>query len=43
MSNEVLVEHVDGRMELLHWADEIAARDTPSGSNVRADTVTRAA
>ena len=22
-----LVEHYDGRMELLHWADEIAARD----------------
>jgi UDP-2,3-diacylglucosamine pyrophosphatase LpxH len=22
-----LVEHHDGRMELLHWADEIAARD----------------
>lgn len=22
-----LVEHFDGRMELLHWADEIAARD----------------
>ena len=21
-----LVEHFDGRMELLHWADEIAAR-----------------
>lgn len=23
-----LVEHYDGRMEILHWADEIAARDT---------------
>jgi UDP-2,3-diacylglucosamine pyrophosphatase LpxH len=23
-----LVEHFDGRMELLHWADEIAARET---------------
>jgi UDP-2,3-diacylglucosamine pyrophosphatase LpxH len=22
-----LVEHFDGRMELLHWADEIAARE----------------
>jgi UDP-2,3-diacylglucosamine pyrophosphatase LpxH len=22
-----LVEHLDGRMEVLHWADEIAARD----------------
>lgn len=34
-----LVEHVDGRMELLHWADEIAARNAPAGN----DTVTRAA
>jgi UDP-2,3-diacylglucosamine pyrophosphatase LpxH len=24
-----LVEHFDGRMEVLHWADEIAARSTP--------------
>ena len=24
-----LVEHFDGGMELLHWADEIAARDRP--------------
>jgi UDP-2,3-diacylglucosamine pyrophosphatase LpxH len=24
-----LVEHFDGRMEILHWADEIAARITP--------------
>jgi UDP-2,3-diacylglucosamine pyrophosphatase LpxH len=24
-----LVEHFDGRMELLHWADEIAARGRP--------------
>ncbi len=24
-----LVEHCDGRMEILHWADEIAARDAP--------------
>ena len=24
-----LVEHFDGRMELLHWADEIAAREAP--------------
>ena len=24
-----LVEHFDGRMEVLHWADEIARRDTP--------------
>ncbi len=22
-----LVEHFDGRMELLHWGDEIAARE----------------
>lgn len=27
-----LVEHFDGRMELLHWADEMARRDSPSGS-----------
>jgi UDP-2,3-diacylglucosamine pyrophosphatase LpxH len=24
-----LVEHFDGRMEILHWADEIAAREAP--------------
>jgi UDP-2,3-diacylglucosamine pyrophosphatase LpxH len=24
-----LVEHHDGRMEILHWAEEIAARETP--------------
>ena len=24
-----LVEHYDGKMEILHWADEIAARDAP--------------
>lgn len=24
-----LVEHFDGRMEILHWADEIAKRDAP--------------
>lgn len=24
-----LVEHFDGRMEILHWADEIAARERP--------------
>jgi UDP-2,3-diacylglucosamine pyrophosphatase LpxH len=24
-----LVEHYDGTMEILHWADEIAARDAP--------------
>lgn len=24
-----LVEHFDGRMEILHWADEIAARQSP--------------
>ncbi|PVE52736.1 UDP-2,3-diacylglucosamine hydrolase [Arthrobacter sp. TPD3018] len=34
-----LVEHFDGRMELLHWADEIAARNAPASS----DSVTRAA
>jgi UDP-2,3-diacylglucosamine pyrophosphatase LpxH len=27
-----LVEHFDGRMELLHWADEIAARPAPTPS-----------
>ncbi|PTQ12303.1 UDP-2,3-diacylglucosamine hydrolase [Sphingomonas oleivorans] len=25
-----LVEHFDGRMEILHWADEMAARDKPT-------------
>ncbi|NML06506.1 UDP-2,3-diacylglucosamine diphosphatase [Sphingomonas sp. G-3-2-10] len=25
-----LVEHFDGRMEILHWADEVAARERPS-------------
>ncbi|MFG6284049.1 UDP-2,3-diacylglucosamine diphosphatase [Sphingomonas sp. S6] len=34
-----LVEHFDGRMELLHWADEIAARNAPAST----DSVTRAA
>jgi UDP-2,3-diacylglucosamine pyrophosphatase LpxH len=29
-----LVEHYDGSMEILHWADEIAARDAP-GSEAR--------
>jgi len=31
-----LVEHFDGRMELLHWADEIAARhrDTANASSL---------
>ncbi|HEU0067000.1 MAG TPA: UDP-2,3-diacylglucosamine diphosphatase [Sphingomonas sp.] len=27
-----LVEHADGRMELLHWADVIAAREAPPSS-----------
>jgi UDP-2,3-diacylglucosamine pyrophosphatase LpxH len=27
-----LVEHFDGRMELLHWADEIAARHRDSAN-----------
>jgi UDP-2,3-diacylglucosamine pyrophosphatase LpxH len=32
-----LVEHHDGRMELLHWADEIAARDVmPEAAKVTA-------
>ncbi|MBR0552407.1 UDP-2,3-diacylglucosamine diphosphatase [Stakelama marina] len=32
-----LVEHFDGRMEILHWADEIAARDeeTPADASER--------
>ena len=34
-----LVEHFDGRMELLHWADEIAARNAPAST----DSVIRAA
>ena len=25
-----LVEHHDGRMEILHWAEEVAARDAPA-------------
>ncbi|MBY8829315.1 UDP-2,3-diacylglucosamine diphosphatase [Hephaestia sp. CMS5P-6] len=31
-----LVEHDDGRMELLHWADEIAARNNPPSLAVAA-------
>ncbi|WP_188055910.1 MULTISPECIES: UDP-2,3-diacylglucosamine diphosphatase [unclassified Sphingosinithalassobacter] len=31
-----LVEHYDGRMEILHWADEMAARDAPEASGVAA-------
>ena len=31
-----LVEHYDGKMEILHWADEIAARDAPE-SEARLD------
>lgn len=31
-----LVEHDDGRMELLHWADEIAARNNPPSLPVAA-------
>jgi UDP-2,3-diacylglucosamine pyrophosphatase LpxH len=27
-----LVEHFDGRMEILHWADEIAARASPAAA-----------
>lgn len=27
-----LVEHFDGRMEILHWADEIAAREAPAAA-----------
>ena len=29
-----LVEHIDGRMEVLHWADEIAKRDAASETRV---------
>ncbi|HZG33610.1 MAG TPA: UDP-2,3-diacylglucosamine diphosphatase, partial [Sphingopyxis sp.] len=25
-----LVEHHDGRMEILHWAQEVAARNAPT-------------
>ena len=32
-----LVEHFDGRMELLHWADEIAARDLPDAGAAERD------
>jgi UDP-2,3-diacylglucosamine pyrophosphatase LpxH len=28
-----LVEHYDGRMEILHWADEIAARERADGAS----------
>jgi UDP-2,3-diacylglucosamine pyrophosphatase LpxH len=31
-----LVEHYDGRMEVLHWADEIRARETPPPEAARA-------
>ncbi|QNA84976.1 UDP-2,3-diacylglucosamine diphosphatase [Sphingomonas sp. So64.6b] len=31
-----LVEHFDGRMELLHWADEIAKRELPDDAPGRA-------
>ncbi len=31
-----LVEHYDGRMEILHWADEIAARERPREAERRA-------
>jgi hypothetical protein len=27
-----LVEHFDGRMEILHWADEIEKRQAPAPS-----------
>lgn len=36
-----LVEHMDGRMEVLHWADEMAARD--AAANRSADRRTLAA
>ena len=31
-----LVEHFDGRMEILHWADEVAKRDTAPASEEEA-------
>ncbi|PXA95851.1 UDP-2,3-diacylglucosamine hydrolase [Nostoc sp. 3335mG] len=31
-----LVEHFDGRMEILHWADEVAARERPREAEARA-------
>ena len=31
-----LVEHFDGRMEILHWADEIAARSAPEPNRAAA-------
>ncbi len=31
-----LVEHFDGRMEILHWADEIARRDAPAPLRIAA-------
>ncbi|MEN3748999.1 UDP-2,3-diacylglucosamine diphosphatase [Sphingomonas sp. HF-S3] len=31
-----LVEHFDGRMEILHWADEVAARERPREPEARA-------
>jgi len=30
-----LVEHYDGRMEILHWADEVAARESREASGAR--------
>ena len=30
-----LVEHFDGRMEVLHWADEMAARDAGEAASIR--------
>jgi hypothetical protein len=31
-----LVEHFDGRMEVLHWADEIARRTADEPSRIAA-------
>ena len=38
-----LVEHCDGRMEILHWAEEIALRDTLAALAVSGEAMARAA
>ncbi|GAA4780488.1 UDP-2,3-diacylglucosamine diphosphatase [Stakelama sediminis] len=38
-----LVEHFDGRMEILHWGDEIAAREAVPQADVPADNARAAA
>ena len=34
-----LVEHRDGRMEILHWADEVAARGTTFATQAYKSTI----